>query len=98
LLASEVQDAYFDYDKSDIRDDAREVLTRNADALKSIFREIPDAKVAIEGHCDERGTVEYNLALGAKRARAARDIWSPLGLPGTGSFFHLLSAGLRFGR
>jgi hypothetical protein len=49
VLASEVQDAYFDFDKSDIREDARATLTRNADALKRIFQEFPDATVVIEG-------------------------------------------------
>ncbi len=81
LLSSEVQDVYFDYDKSDIRDDARAVLTKNADALKQIFAEIPDAVVQLEGNCDERGSAEYNIGLGDRRAAAAKDFLVQLGIP-----------------
>jgi len=79
-LANEVQDAYFDYDKSDIREDARATLTRNADALKSILQEFPDAVIMVEGHCDERGSAEYNLGLGDRRATAAKDFLVQLGV------------------
>jgi peptidoglycan-associated lipoprotein len=79
-LASEVQDIYFDYDKSDIREDARATLTRNADALRSILQEFPDATITVEGHCDERGSAEYNLGLGDRRASAARNFLSQLGV------------------
>jgi peptidoglycan-associated lipoprotein len=81
-LASDVVDAYFDYDKSDIRSDAREALTRDADALKAIFRDIPDAVVTIEGHCDERGSAEYNMGLGDRRATAAKEFLVQLGVSG----------------
>jgi peptidoglycan-associated lipoprotein len=81
VLASEVQDAYFDFDKSDIREDARATLTRNADALKRIFQEFPDATVVIEGHCDERGSAEYNMGLGDRRATAAKEFLVQLGVP-----------------
>ena len=74
-------DALFDYDKSDIRDDARQVLTRNADALKRIFAADPSFSVALEGHCDERGSAEYNLGLGDRRATAAKDFLVQLGVP-----------------
>jgi peptidoglycan-associated lipoprotein len=60
---------YFDYDKSDIRSDARNILAENAKGLT----DHPTATIRIEGNCDERGTDEYNLALGQKRADAARD-------------------------
>jgi len=79
-LANEVQDAFFDYDKSDIREDARAVLTRNADALKSILQEFPDAVITVEGHCDERGSAEYNLGLGDRRATSAKDFLVQLGV------------------
>jgi peptidoglycan-associated lipoprotein len=79
-LANEVQDAYFDYDKSDIREDARAVLTRDADALKSILQEFPDAVIMLEGHCDERGSAEYNLGLGDRRATSAKDFLVQLGV------------------
>src|SRR6266851_2490170 len=52
----QLQDAYFDYDKSDIREDARAALTKDADALKAIFQEFPSATLSLEGHCDERGS------------------------------------------
>ena len=81
LLASEVQDAYFDYDKSDIREDARAVLTHDAEALKQIFAEIPDGVVQLEGNCDERGSAEYNIGLGDRRAAAAKDFLVQLGVP-----------------
>ena len=70
-ISSDVQDAFFDYDKSDIREDARTTLTRDADALKSALREFPNDSVTIEGHCDERGSAEYNLGLGDRRSASA---------------------------
>src|SRR5580700_3358753 len=81
MLSSNVADAFFDYDKSDIREDARAALTKDADALKAIFTDFPDATVTIEGHCDERGSAEYNLALGDRRATAAKDFLTQLGVP-----------------
>jgi peptidoglycan-associated lipoprotein len=74
-------DALFDYDKSDIRDDARQVLTRDADALKRIFAADPTFNIMLEGHCDERGSAEYNLGLGDRRATAAKDFLVQLGVP-----------------
>lgn len=81
MLEKRVQDAYFDFDKYDIREDARVTLTRNADALKEIFREYPQATIVIEGHCDERGSAEYNLGLGDRRATAAKEFLVQLGVP-----------------
>jgi peptidoglycan-associated lipoprotein len=80
-VQSELQDAYFDYDMSDIRPDAQSVLTRNAETLKSIFQMFPGETVTIEGHCDERGSAEYNLGLGDRRATSARDFLVQLGVP-----------------
>ena len=80
-LSADVQDAFFDYDKSDIREDARATLTRNADALKSILTDFPNATIAVEGHCDERGSAEYNLGLGDRRGTAAKDFLVQLGVP-----------------
>ena len=68
---------YFDYDRAVIRDDARATLDGNAAWLKR-FR---TAKILVEGHCDERGTEEYNLALGEKRAKATQDYLLSLGVP-----------------
>ncbi len=81
-LESEVQDVYFDYDKSDIRGDARDVLTKDAEAIKSILAEFPNQSIVMEGHCDERGSAEYNLGLGDRRASAAKDFLVQLGVPG----------------
>jgi peptidoglycan-associated lipoprotein len=81
MLGREGQDAYFDYDKSDVRDDARQTLTRDADLLKRIFAEDPSFSVVLEGHCDERGSAEYNLGLGDRRATAAKEFLVQLGVP-----------------
>lgn len=82
MLSGSVVDAYFDYDKSDVREDARAALTKDADALKAIFSSFPDASITMEGHCDERGSAEYNLALGDRRAAAAKEFLTQLGVPG----------------
>jgi peptidoglycan-associated lipoprotein len=79
---SDLQDAYFDYDKNDIRSDARDALTRDAAALKSILADFPNASIVLEGHCDERGSAEYNLGLGDRRASSAKDFLVQLGVPG----------------
>lgn len=69
LFTKEVQDAFFDYDKASIRDDARSALAKTADFLRSY----PQVAIVIEGHCDERGSTEYNVALGDRRDDAAKD-------------------------
>ena len=76
--SSPLKDVYFDFDRYDLNADARTILRGNADWLKSNAR----ARVEIEGHCDERGTGEYNLALGAKRAQAVREYLTSLGIDG----------------
>ncbi len=81
VLKSDVQDAYFDYDKSDIREDARAALTRDADVLKSVLSQYPNASVIVEGHADERGSAEYNLGLSDRRATAAKEFLVQLGVP-----------------
>ncbi|HTW65023.1 MAG TPA: peptidoglycan-associated lipoprotein Pal [Bryobacteraceae bacterium] len=81
LLQQQAQDAYFDYDKSDIRADARDALTHDAALLKQIFQQDPNFSVLVEGHCDERGSAEYNLALGDRRATAAKDFLVQAGVP-----------------
>ena len=73
---SPLKEIYFDFDRYDLRTDTRAVLTANADWLRAN----PSARVQIEGHCDERGTTEYNLALGAKRAQSAKDYLVSLGV------------------
>jgi peptidoglycan-associated lipoprotein len=74
--SSPLKDIFFDYDRYDLNADARTILRGNADWLKSN----PNARVEIEGHCDDRGTNEYNLALGAKRAQSAREYLATLGI------------------
>jgi peptidoglycan-associated lipoprotein len=81
LLSREGQDAYFDYDMFDIREDARRALTANAELLKRIFSADPTFNVVLEGHCDERGSAEYNLGLGDRRATSALDFLVQLGVP-----------------
>ena len=76
LFDQNVKDAFYDFNKSDVRDDAREALTKDAEFLRSY----PDVKVAIGGHCDERGSTEYNLGLGARRAEAAKNYLVSLGI------------------
>jgi peptidoglycan-associated lipoprotein len=79
LFLREVRDAYFDLDKADIRPDTREALTKTADFL----RNYPQLRVTIEGHCDERGSTEYNLALGDRRASAVKQYLVSLGIAAT---------------
>ncbi|HEX8763636.1 MAG TPA: peptidoglycan-associated lipoprotein Pal [Candidatus Acidoferrum sp.] len=76
LWAREVQDAYFDTDKADIRADARQSLASTAD----FFKAHPSVKATIEGHCDERGSTEYNLGLGDRRAAAVKQYLVSLGV------------------
>jgi peptidoglycan-associated lipoprotein len=72
-----LQDIHFDYNKADIRAADRATLERDAEQL----RKYDFLRVTVEGHCDERGTVEYNLALGDRRARAVHDYLVSLGVP-----------------
>lgn len=82
ILAHRVQDIHFDYDKSDVRSQDQPVLQGDADALKTILQMDPNFVVTIEGHCDERGSAEYNLGLGDRRASATKDALVALGVPG----------------
>jgi peptidoglycan-associated lipoprotein len=75
--AGPLKDVFFAFDRSDLSAEARSILKANSDWLKAN----PAAQVQIEGHCDERGTVEYNLALGSKRAQASKDYLETLGVP-----------------
>ena len=77
LFLKDMRDAYFDYDSAAIRPDAREALQRSADFLKNY----PSAHVTVEGHCDERGSTEYNIALGDRRSNAVKQYLISLGVP-----------------
>ncbi len=80
MLAKQVQDVHFDYDKSDIRSEDQSILQANATALKTIFATDPNFVVTIEGHADERGSAEYNIGLGDRRAASVRDALVSMGL------------------
>jgi peptidoglycan-associated lipoprotein len=75
-IMAEVKTIHFDYDSAFLGPEARATLVQNAGWLKSHL----DARVQAAGHCDERGTVEYNLALGQRRAQAVKDYYKALGV------------------
>ena len=75
-----LEDALFDYDKATVRDDARTALREDVDVIRGILADWPQQKLLIEGHADERGSEEYNMALGDRRARAAEDFLSSMGV------------------
>jgi peptidoglycan-associated lipoprotein len=76
LFAQAVKDIYYDYDKSDIREDAKPVLSASSEFLK----QNSSVRFNIEGHCDERGSEEYNLGLGDRRANGAKTYLVNLGI------------------
>ncbi len=76
LFRANVRDAFFDYDRADIRADGQDALARTAEFL----RQNPQVKVTVEGHADERGSTEYNIALAERRALAARQFLVSLGI------------------
>ncbi len=78
VTAEGLKPVYFDFDKSFIRDDAKSVMNSNAEWLKSNSK----VKIRIEGNCDERGTIEYNQALGQRRAASAKKYLIDLGVSG----------------
>src|SRR5436305_4095281 len=82
ILARQVKDVHFDYDKSDIRPEEQAILSADATALKTIFSLDASFVVTIEGHCDERGSAEYNIGLGDRRSAAVRDALINMGIPG----------------
>ena len=72
-----LKDVFFDLDRSEVRGDQREALDQNAAWL----RKRPEVRIVIEGHCDERGTAQYNMALGERRAQTVMDYLVALGIP-----------------
>lgn len=80
-LLARIEDAYFDYDKASLRPDALKALQADSTELRDIIVQYPDYKLTIEGHCDERGSAEYNMALGEKRAEAAQSYLIQVGIP-----------------
>jgi len=77
LAESSFETVYYDFDRADLRQDAREALARNAEIM---LKSKSDAKIQIEGHCDERGSAEYNLALGERRAKSSLQYLITLGV------------------
>lgn len=73
-----LETVYFDYDDATLRADARDILSKNAKWLK----ENQDVEIIVEGHCDERGTTDYNIALGDRRAKSVRSYLMKLGIKG----------------
>jgi len=80
-LIARIQDAYFDYDRHSLRDDAVKTLNADATELGNILKQYPDYKLQVQGYCDERGSAEYNLALGEARAKVAKDYLISVGVP-----------------
>jgi peptidoglycan-associated lipoprotein len=78
-----MSDALFDYDKANIRPDATTVLSGDVNVVKRILANYPNQKLIVEGDTDERGSAEYNLALGDKRAHAAEQFLVSMGIPDT---------------
>jgi len=76
-----LEDAYFAYDRSELTPAALAVLQKDAALLCAILEDFPVLRVLVEGHCDERGSAEYNLGLGDKRARSAEQILRQYGVP-----------------
>ncbi len=80
-LLNRIQDAYFDYNKHDLRPDAEAALKKDAQTLADIIKQYPDFKLTVAGYADERGSDEYNMALGDARAKQTKEYLSSLGLP-----------------
>jgi len=80
-LLARIEDAYFDYDKHTLRPDAIKALEADSTELRDILKDYPDYKLTIEGHCDERGSAEYNMTLGQERADAAKAYLVQVGIP-----------------
>jgi len=76
-----LEDALFDYDKTSIRSDAMAALKNDVEVIRGILANYPTQKLVIEGHADERGTAEYNLGLGDKRADSAQEFLASMGIP-----------------
>ncbi len=78
---SRLSDALFDYDRANIRSDAEKALSTDVTVVKTILNNYPNQKLLIEGGADERGSAEYNLILGDKRAHAAEHFLTNMGIP-----------------
>lgn len=81
VLEHDLQDAFFDYDRSDPDAQSVAALRHDAGLLRAILPDFPTLGIVVEGHCDERGSAEYNLALGARRAMRAAELLYEFGWP-----------------
>jgi peptidoglycan-associated lipoprotein len=79
---AKLEDALFDYDQSTIRTDASAALRDDVNVIRGILADYPNQKLIVEGHADERGSAEYNLALGDRRAHAVEEFLASQGIPG----------------
>jgi peptidoglycan-associated lipoprotein len=79
-LIGRIQDAYFNYNQHTLRADAVSTLNADSKELATIMNQYPDYNLTIQGYCDERGSAEYNLALGEARAKAAKDYLVSVGV------------------
>jgi peptidoglycan-associated lipoprotein len=80
-MLQRLADAFFDYNEASIRPDASTTLTDNVGVIRDILKDYPSEKLLIEGHADERGSSEYNLALAGRRSSAAQEFLSSRGIP-----------------
>jgi peptidoglycan-associated lipoprotein len=81
-LLAKIEDAYFDYNQHTLRPDAVKALQSDSTELRDILKDYPDYKLTIEGHCDERGSAQYNMQLGEARAESAKNYLTGVGIPG----------------
>jgi peptidoglycan-associated lipoprotein len=79
-LLAHIEDAYFDYDRHTLRQDAVQALNADSKELAVIMNQYPDYKLQVQGYCDERGSAEYNIALGEARAKSAKDYLVSVGV------------------
>ncbi len=79
-LLARIQDAYFEYNRHTLTDDAVKTLNGDSKELAQIMNQYPDYKLQVQGYCDERGSAEYNIALGEARAKAAKDYLVSVGV------------------
>jgi len=82
VYLAKLEDALFDYDQSTIRSDATVALRDDVNVIREILADYPSQRLIIEGHTDERGSAEYNLGLGDRRAHAVQEFLSSMGIPG----------------
>jgi peptidoglycan-associated lipoprotein len=81
-LLARIEDAYFDYNQHTLRPDAIKALQSDSTELRDILKDYPSYKLTVEGHCDERGSAQYNMVLGEARAEAAKAYLVGVGIPG----------------